>query len=413
MFRVLTDEQKQEVERIMDQMQRNYRYRLYPTVAQELALTGMLGAFCDLYNAALHERIDCYRKTGRSLGYCDQSNQLKAVRAVDEHLAGFSFSAQQQLLRRVDKSFKAFFGRLKRGEKPGFPRFQAKRRFDSIEFRVGDGLTLKKDGRIGITGLAGTLRVKWHRMLPAGAKLGHAIISRNGGHWHVSFLVTLPDAEVPDREFAPVGIDVGVSSLIALSSGRTEPAPQWAKEAAAGLRRHQRRLARRTKGSGRWKKARRDLARYSRRIANQRRDFMHKLTTGLVRQHTHFAVEDLNITGLSRGMLAKDVLNASWGLFFQMLRYKAESAGGAVEAVDPRGTSQACSACGSTVPKALSERRHDYPHCGYQANRDVNAAQNILFKSSFPGPGSGLRARSGPDVRAELAREAVSLQGAE
>ena len=120
-------------------MQRNYRFRLYPSAAQIEQLEAMLGAFCDLYNAALHERIDCYRKTGRSLSYYDQANELKAVRAVDGRLAGCSFSAEQQLLRRVDKAFKAFFRRIRHGEKPGFPRFQAKARFDSIELRVGDG----------------------------------------------------------------------------------------------------------------------------------------------------------------------------------------------------------------------------------------------------------------------------------
>jgi len=391
-------------------MKRNYRFRLYPSAAQAGQLETMLGAFCDLYNAALQERIDCYRKTGRSLNYYDQANQLKAVREADQRLAGFSFSAQQQVLRRVDKAFKAFFARVKRGDKPGFPRFQAKRRFDSMEFRVGDGLTLKKNGNIGLTGLPGTLKVKRHREIPANAKLGHAIASRNGGHWHVSFLATIPDLHLCPRPASPIGIDVGITSLIALSNGNTEPTPRWVKDAAAGLRRHQRRLARRSKGSARYKKARHELAKYSRRVANQRRDFMHKLTTGLVHKYTHFAVEDLNLRGLARGMLAKDVLNASWGLFFQMLSYKAESAGGAVQAVDPRNTSQACSSCGGIVPKKLSVRRHDCPHCGYQTDRDVNAAQNVLLKSSFMGLGSSLRTQSGPEVRVKLVREAVSFR---
>ena len=259
---------------------------------------------------------------------------------------------------------------------------------------MGDGLTLKKDGRIGVTGLTAALKVKWHRTIPAGAKLGHAILSRNGGHWHISFLATLPEVDVPERECQPVGLDLGVSSLVALSNGKRVATPQWVRDAAAGLRRHQRRLARRTKGSNRWKKARRDLARYSRHIANQRRDFMHKLTTELARDYSHIAVEDLNILGLARGMLAKDVLNAGWGAFLEMLRYKAESAGGVVEAVDPRNTSQACAACGSLVPKKLSERRHDCPQCGYSADRDVNAAQNILLKSSFSGLGSSRRTQA-------------------
>lgn len=391
-------------------MQRNYRFRLYPTAAQIEQLETMLGAFCDLYNSALHERIDCFRKTGRSLTYYDQANQLKAVRGIDERLAACSYSAQQQLLRRVDKAFKAFFHRLKqKGAKAGFPRFQAKARFDSIEFRVGDGLTLKKDGRIGLTGLCGALKVKWHRPIPEGAKLGHAILSRNGGHWHVSFLATLPDPVVPEREFNPAGLDLGISNLIAVSDGTTIQTPQWVREAAAKQRRHQRRIMRRKSGSNRHRKAKRDYARFMRGVADQRRNFLHQLSMGLAQNYSHLVVEDLNILGLCRGMLAKDVLNASWGSFLMMLRYKAASAGGVVEAVDPRNTSQVCAACGSAVPKSLSVRVHECPHCGYRADRDVNAAQNILLKASFLRPGSGLRARSGPDVGVELAREAVSL----
>ena len=388
-------------------MQRNYRFRLYPSAAQEVWLGAMLGAFCDLYNSALHERIDCYRKTGRSLNYYDQAKELKAVRAVDERLASTSFSAQQQLLRRVDKAFKAFFARLKRGESPGFPRFQAKARFDSVEFRVGDGLTLKKDERIGLTGLAGAIKVKRHREIPPGAKLGHAIVSRNGGHWHVSFLVTLPAAEAPAREFSPVGIDLGVTNLVALSDGRAIATPQWVREAAARQRRHQRRIARREMGSNRRRKAKRDYARFMRALADKRRDFLHRLSSRLVREHSHIAVEDLDVRALGRGMLAKDILNAGWGSFLAMLRYKAESAGGAVEAVDPSGTSQLCSACAGDVPKSLGVRRHVCPHCGYKADRDVNAAQNILLRADFMGLGSSLRTRSGPDVGAKLVREAV------
>ena len=391
-------------------MQRNYRFRLYPTTAQIAQLEAMLGAFCDLYNAALQERIDCYRKTGKSLNYYDQANELKAVRAVDERLAGYSFSAEQQLLRRVDKAFKAFFGRLKRGGKAGFPRFQAKARFDSIELRVGDGLTLKKDGKIGLTGLPGTLKVKWHRPIPDNAKLGHAILSRNGGHWHLSFLATLPDAPTIERTPAPIGLDLGVSNLIALSNGKTIATPQWVDEAQAKQRRHQRRIARRKMGSNRRRKAKQDYARFMRTIANKRRNFLHYQSTKLVRNYSHIAVEDLNIPGLARGMLSKGVLNASWGCFLAMLHYKAVSAGGAMETVDPRNTSQICSACGSLVPKPLSVRIHICPHCGYVADRDVNAARNILFRSSFSGLGLSLRAQSAPEVRAKLAREAVSFR---
>lgn len=386
-------------------MQRTYRFRLYPNATQEAALHGMLGAFCDLYNAALQERIDCYRKTGKTLTYNTQALELKAVRAVDERLAGFSFTAEQQVLRRLDKAFRAFFDRTKRGDKPGFPRYQAKRRFDSAEMRVGDGLTIKQE-RLRIVGIDGLVKVRWHRRIPDGAKLGHAVLSRNGGHWHICFSAELPDAEMAPREFSPVGVDVGVASLVALSSGETVANPKWSREADAKLRRLNRALARKHRHSRGWKKAKVALRQHHGHVVAKRSDFLHKLSTRLVREHSHIAVEDLNIKGLSRGMLAKDVLSAGWATFFNMLRYKAESASSVVEAVDPRGTSQTCPACGSVVAKTLADRWHSCPHCGFEADRDVAAAQVILLRASFMGPGIGLGARSKPGT-VGLAPEAV------
>lgn len=386
-------------------MQRTYRFRLYPNAAQEAALSGMLGAFCDLYNSALEERIDCYRKTGRTLNYHAQALQLKAVREIDERLAGFSFTAEQQVLRRLDKAFRAFFDRLKRGAKAGFPRFQAKRRYDSADLRVGDGLTIRQE-RLRIVGIPDLVKVRWHRALPEGAKLGHAVISRNGGQWHICFCVDLPDTVAPARDFSPVGIDVGITSLAALSTGETIENPKWTREADAKLRRLNRALARKKHHSRGWKKAKSALRKHHGRTAAKRNDFLHKLSTRLVREHSHIAVEALNIKGLSRGMLAKEVLSAGWATFFNMLHYKAESAGGVVEAVDPRGTSQSCPACGSVVAKTLADRWHSCPHCGHEADRDVAAAQVILLRAKFMGPGIGLDAKS-TSVATRLASEAV------
>lgn len=133
-------------------MLRSYKFRLFTTGAQEAALATMLGGFCDLYNACLQQRIEAYQRRGVSLRYSSQSAELKAVRAVDERLAGYSFSAEQQVLRRLDRAFSAFFGSLKRGGKAGFPRFRAKSMFDSADFRVGDGLTIRNSKRLGIVG---------------------------------------------------------------------------------------------------------------------------------------------------------------------------------------------------------------------------------------------------------------------
>src|SRR5919205_2486505 len=198
-------------------MRLSYKYRLYPNRAQIAALEGMLGAFCDLYNAGLQQRIEAYRRRAKTLRYADQANELKAVRAVDERLAGYSFSAEQQVLRRLDKAFRAFFRRLKeRKGKAGFPRFQAKSRFDSAEFRVGDGLTVRKTKRLGIIGIPGEIKVKWHRDIPGDATVGAAVVCRNAGRWCVVFQIDAPEHEAAERAAKPVGIDVGLSALVAL-----------------------------------------------------------------------------------------------------------------------------------------------------------------------------------------------------
>jgi putative transposase len=371
----------------------SYRYRLFTTAAQEAALTDMLGAFCDLYNAGLQQRIEAYRRQGVSLRYGNQAAELKAVRAVDERLAGYSFSAEQQVLRRLDKSFSAFYGRVKRGAKAGFPRFRSKRSFDSADMRVGDGLKIiRKNKRLGIVGIPGEIKVRWHRDIPAGAKLGAAVVSRKAGKWFVCFQIELPDAEPIERPFTPVGIDMGLTSLVALSTGETVPTPQCTKNAAKALRKAQRAVARKRRHSKRQRKAKLRVARLSAHIANQRRDFSHKLSRALVNEHSHIAFEDLNIKGLAAGMLAKAVHNAAWNQIIQHVSYKAECAGSVVVLVDPRGTSQTCPECGTVKRKTLAEREHRC-ECGCSLDRDVAAARVVLMRANFRS-GTGLQAPS-------------------
>jgi putative transposase len=375
-------------------MLRSYKYRLYTTAAQEIALTGMLGAFCDLYNACLQQRIEAYQRRGIGLRYGDQAAELKAVREADERLGGFSFSAEQQVLRRLDKAYNAFFGRLKRGGKAGFPRFRAKSRFDSADFRVGDGLTIRNGKRIGIVGIPGEVKVRWHRDLPMDAKVGAAVISRSCGKWYVCFQIELPAGEAVEREFAPIGIDLGLTSLVALSNGETVATPQHTAIAAKRQRRLQRALSRCKRGSKRRLKAKIRLARHSAKTANQRRDGSHKLSAELVERYSHIAMEDLNIKGLAAGMLARSVHNAAWNQLVQMIGYKAECAGSTLKLVDPRGTSQTCPECGTIRRKTLAERLHACD-CGYHADRDVAAARIVLLRADFrPGPGTGLQAPS-------------------
>lgn len=371
----------------------SYKYRLYPTRTQADALAAMLGALCDLYNAALQQRIEAYQRRGITLRYGQQAGELKAVREADDRLAEFSFSAEQQVLRRLDKAFTAFFRRIKtKAAKAGFPRFRAKSRFDSAEFRVGDGLTLRKQRRIGLVGIPGAVKVKWHRDLPPDAKLGAAVVSRSCGKWFVCFQIELPDAEPSERPFVPVGIDLGLTSLVAFSTGEAVPTPQHTTIAARRLRKAQRAVMRKRRHSKRQRKAKLRVGRIAAHVANQRRDFSHKLARRLVDRFSHIAMEDLNIKGLARGMLAKSVHNAAWNQLVQHVTYKAACAGGVVVLVDPRGTSQTCPECGTLAAKTLAQREHRCD-CGCTLDRDVAAARVVLLRAGF-GPGTGLRAPS-------------------
>lgn len=364
------------------------KFRVYPNKAQTVALDAMLRDFCGLYNAALQQRIEAWRRRGVSLNYGIQASELKAVRAADEGLARWSFSAEQQVLRRLDKAFKAFFGRVKRG-KGGFPRFRASARHHAAEFRVGDGLTLRRSGRVGVVGVPGEMKVKWHREI--GGDTGSAIMTRQGAKWFLILHVEVTSSD--QREGASVGVDLGLTSLVALSTGELIDRPNWTKRAANGLRKRQRALARCKRGSKRRATVRIRLAAYQNSLGRRRADMLHKLSADLVSRFAAIGVEDLNIKGLARGMLAKEVNDAAWAQLVSMLDYKAAKAGGRMVKVDPRGTSQTCPECGTIRAKQLSERTHRCD-CGAVLDRDVAAAMVVHFRAFGFWPGHGLRTLS-------------------
>ncbi|WP_211114108.1 RNA-guided endonuclease InsQ/TnpB family protein, partial [Skermanella aerolata] len=274
--------------------------------------------------------------------------------------------------------------------------FRAKSMFDSADLPVGDGLSIGKSRKLGIVGIPGEIKIRWHRELPAGARIAAAVLSRSCGKWHICFSVEPPAAHGPYPVRAVIGIDVGLTSLIATSDGDTVPTPQWAGKASRKQRRLQRALGRCRRGSRRRLKAKMRLARHSARTANQRRDFAHKLSRILVSRYSHIAFENLNVTGLARGMLARSVLNAAWGQLISFTDNKAANAGGLVTKVNPHGTFQECDGCERVTPKKLSDRIHNCPGYGTVVDRDVDAAK-VIKHQAFPwskGPGAGLGALS-------------------
>lgn len=157
----------------------SYRYRIEPNKAQSVALTEMLGDFCQLYNAALEHRINAYKR-GVSIKYLDQQGTLPEIRRELPHIGRWSATAEQMVLRKLDRSYQAFFGRVKRGATAGFPRFRARDSYHAADFRVGDGLTIRKSKKLGFVGVPGEIKVRWHRGLPSKPK--SSILSRNAGN---------------------------------------------------------------------------------------------------------------------------------------------------------------------------------------------------------------------------------------
>jgi putative transposase len=357
------------------QLRRTYRYRIYPTVRLRFALEAQLGFACQLYNAALEQRRYAWRGRHRSISLYEQFRELTAVRAASLGPAHMSCSAMRDPLRRLDRAFAAFFRRVKAGAKPGYPRFRSVRRYDSLTWDSGWAL---RDGRLALQGI-GQVKVKWHRPLPALAVVRTVTVRRVAGRWFTCFsLEVSPSHHVAGARRPAVGLDLGIQHFATLSTGERMPGPRAYRTAMRQLRVAQRRVCRRQRSSHRRHKAGLLLARRHDRIRNLRRDHAHKLTRRLVSDFGLIAVEDLNVGGLARGPLAKDVTDQGWAAFLTVLEYKAEEAGTQLIRVPPGGTSQTCSGCGVVVPKRLSERTHRCSACRLVIDRDTNAALNIL-----------------------------------
>ena len=372
-----------------------YRYKLMPTRAQHALLDRLCEDQRQLYNAALQERIDAWKKAGKSVTKLDQFKSLTQIRGFDQTYALVPVSMSRWSIARVDDAFKGFFSRVKRGDRPGFPRFRSFHRWRSFGFVEWDGVRLI--GRKILSKPFGTgLKLKMHRELPDGADIKSCTFTKRVRHWHVTMAVDVPVAEVhvhPDRE---IGLDVGVEHLVSTSDGLHVENVRPRKRREAEFRRAQRALARCRKGSKRRRKVRDKLAGLQRRIADVRSTYLHQVSARIARDHGFIAVEKLKVRNMTRSAagtaeepgtdvsakagLNREMLDASFGRLVDLLSYKAERAGGILVKVDPKFTSQDCSSCGTRVAKTLAVRTHRCA-CGAVLHRDVNAAKNILQRA--------------------------------
>ena len=354
-----------------------YKYRLLPTKKQHAALASILEDQRQLYNAALQERIDCYRKTGKGLSCFDQIKSLTVCRKDVDGMGGIPLNLQRWTIRRLDEAYRAFFRRLKsRNGRAGFPRFRGYGRFNSFGFAEFSGIRLLNN-RLHFKGLPGSLRIHFHRPLPEG-KICSAQFTRDDKGWSVCLQIK---TEAPEKKAVEtsVGIDLGLKTFAYQSDGVILPNPRIARKAEKELRRRQRQLARCKRGSNRRKKVKAKVAKLHAKILNTRNTWLHQQSARIVNQYDLIAVEDLQVKNMVRNPhLARSISDASWSKFTEMLSYKAEKAGKHIIKVNPKNTSKQCSRCKEMVPKTLATRTHKCGHCGLEMDRDENAALNIL-----------------------------------
>ena len=358
-------------------MNLTYKYRLQTTKMDREVLVSLVESQRVLYNAALQERRDAYKMCGKSISLYDQCKSLTLCRADSLDMSGVSMHLQRGTLKRLDRAFKSFFRRVETGQTPGFPRFKSKDRFHTLEW--DEYLGIRFDGnRIYSKSFARPIRVKVHRPVPENTVIKTVKIVKNHKAWYVCFDIEIIAVE-KSLETNPVGIDVGIHQLAALSTGELIANNHYNKQSEQELRVANRRLARAKRGSNRRKKTKLQLQRVHAKIKNRRQTYLHQVSERLTKEFNPIVVEKLNVRGMIKNQhLSKYIADASWSTLIQMLEYKAEKAGKRVVKVDPRNTSQDCSGCGFRVKKLLSERIHTCMVCGLILDRDINAARNIL-----------------------------------
>jgi len=367
---------------------KTFEYRLYMKKEQAHLLMACLAKSRQIYNSMLEMVKQQYEEQGTFPSKYDLENAFKGHGS--EHVPA---TTVQMLADRLTKSLKRFLA-AKANDIPGmgFPRFKKPNRWHSIQLRqYGKDAYLHEDKKHLIVPkkLGHFLKIKLHRPIEGTPKTVH-LVHRADGHWYALIVCETE----PRTEHAPsdcshhdIGIDVGLKSFLTDSEGHTVEYPRFYRTSQKTLRRKQRTICRRKKGSHRRRKAARSTAQTHLKIARQRRDFHYKAAKQYAEHYQVIAVEKLQILNMVQNhSLAKSIMDASWGAFLDILEVKAESAGHQVIRVNPRFTSQKCHQCGEIVQKSLSVRTHICPFCGYVADRDVNAAHNIL-NSARPGHG--------------------------
>jgi putative transposase len=364
-----------------------FQYRIYPTKKQEQKLNETLEECRWLYNHLLAKRRDAWEQEGKSFSLYQQQETFSTLKQEHPSLKGVHSQVLQNVAVRIDLAFKAFFRRAQAGEKPGYPRFKGKGRYDSFTFPQS-GFSITHDDRVCLSKI-GSIKMVYHR--PVRGKIKTLTIHQSStGKWYASFSCEAAPACLPANS-AAVGIDVGLKTFATLSNGVSIANPRFFRKEEKALAKVQRKHSKLAKGTPQRRKHRKVVARVHERIAWKRENFTHQHSREIVNHYGMIAVEDLTVNRmLHNHCLAKSIADASWSAFFSQLSSKSEEAGRQVVKVNPAYTSQTCSQCGHRQNMPLSERIFACPCCHAHLDRDLNAAKNIL--------GLGLQSRVVPEA---------------